>query len=352
MKLLKILGLVIVAGLAVAFLARSSMAKPGAPTFVLVRPAVDTGVPDAPGPVVSGKKGNVTAGDTLPYTVSWGPAKGATTYVVQYVVGTTNGTWFVVADSNASGKWTTGNGVTGFPATSTITTTSLKSWFSSIPWDSATFTAIVAGKNSAGTGPSVQTSWTVKRKPGAPGPIVVDSSLIVIGLLVKPDTSNLQLGTSRVICGFYRYGNGAVAEMTAFKSSCDSIYVKYVPVGMRNLKSAAQQAQTDSIAKSCMTWASSAPSLVGFTVLGNCANGVTVVGLGLTRRFPSDGLRYAGGRLSPQTGIIRCKKAGDFTATAWGANHMKLSTIPLHCSSPGAIIFVNPIQLPTFLADR
>lgn len=326
-------------------------AKAGPPSFVTVLAPVE--LPDPPGPVVSGKKGNVTAGDTLPYTITWGPGARATSYNVTLTVSTTNGTWSIVADSNSSGKWTTGNGVGALPQTANVTGTSLKTWVASIPWDSASFVVSVASKNAAGTSAAVSASWKVARKPGVPGPITVDSSLIVTGLLVKPDTNSIQLGTSRVVCNFFRFGNGAVTQMTAFKSSCDSIYTKYVPTAMRTLVKSAQQLQTDSIAKSCVTWSSSAPTLIGFTQLANCANGVTVTGLGVTRRFIADMMRYASLREArSHMGFYRCQQAGMFHAIGW-VDGRKAYDVLARCPAPGWTVTIYPQPwAPTFLADR
>src|SRR6267378_3033416 len=54
-------------------------------------PAADS-LPLPPGPIIVGKKGVVVAGDTLVYTISWGPGARATYYDVTGRVASSNGT--------------------------------------------------------------------------------------------------------------------------------------------------------------------------------------------------------------------------------------------------------------------
>ncbi len=247
--------------------------------------------PDAPGPIVKGPSGKVAAGDTLVYTISWGPGARATSYNYRLAVTASNGTWTVAADSNsAAGKFTSG---TLLPDVRGVTSSLLKTWLSAIPWDSATFTVSVSSQNAAGTSATVATTWKVLRKPGPPGPPTIDSSLAPTSTLVLPNPATLALGATRTVCAFKQFGNGAVAQWTADKPGCDSIYVAYVPATARNLVTAAQQAHTDSLAKTCVSWASSQPLLVSITPRASCSAAAAAVGLGLTLRFPADGLRYA-----------------------------------------------------------
>jgi len=257
-------------------------------------PPVDS-LPRPPGPIVVGKKGIVVAGDTLVYTISWGPGARATSYDVTRSVSASNGTWTVVADSQSGGV--KNSGAVPLPNTFSYvrTTLSHRMWLAAVPWDSATFTVTVVSRNAVGVSTPVSTSWSVKRKPGPPGPITVDSSLIVAGILVQPKPVNLFIGSSRIMCAFQTFGNGAIAQFTPDKPSCDSIYVRTVPLAARQLVSAAQQAHTDSIAKTCVTWSTDAPATaVGLAPLAACSAAVRVTGLGLTLRFPADASRYAG----------------------------------------------------------
>jgi hypothetical protein len=112
---------------------------------------------------------------------------------------------------------------------------------------------------------------------------VVDSSLVVIGTLVLPPTTTLGLGASRMVCAFKQFQNGAVARWTADRPSCDSIYTSNVPVTIRTV-SPAQQAHTDSLAKTCVVWSSATPVAVGVTPNAACSSAVLVTGLAITQR--------------------------------------------------------------------
>src|SRR5437899_7368686 len=91
---------------------------------------------------VEGPMGMV-AGDTLAYTISWtapvvvaGVSSAATSYSLTLSATSSNGAWTVVADSNgAVGKFTTSAGP--LPNTANVTSLTLKTWLSAIPWDSA-----------------------------------------------------------------------------------------------------------------------------------------------------------------------------------------------------------------------
>lgn len=255
-------------------------------------PPVADSLPSSPGPIVVGKKGIVVSGDTLIYTITWGPGARATSYDVTRSVASTNGVWAVVADSQSGGAKSVGS--VPFPNTFSYTRTTLshRMWIAAIPWDSATFTVSIASRNSVGVSAAVSVSWKVARKPGPPGPITIDSSLIVIGLLTRPSTASIVLGDSRIFCAFQQFGDGAVAQWTVTKPSCDSIYVAYVPLAQRQKVRAPQQAHTDSLSKTCVTWASPDVQL-GVTQLGTCWPAARVTGLGLSARFPADALRYA-----------------------------------------------------------
>jgi len=254
-------------------------------------------LPLPPGPIIVGKKGLVTAGDTLLYTITWGPGARATSYDVTRSVSASNGTWTVVADSQSGGAKV--NGAVLLPNTFSYTRTTLshRMWLAAIPWDSATFTVTIVSRNAIGTSSPVSTSWKVSRKPGPPGPITVDSSAIVIGVLVLPDNQTIGLGQFRLECGFQQFGDGAVTQWTAWKSSCDSIYATYVPLAARTKVKPSQQAHTDSLSRTCVVWSTTNVAL-GLTPLASCSSAVRVTGLGLTRRFVADATRYAA-RTSP-----------------------------------------------------
>lgn len=279
-----------------SLLAVGAFTSPGnggmAPGPTLPPPADSLPLP--PGPIVVGKKGVVAAGDTLAYTINWGPGARATSYIVSIAVATTNGTWSVVADSNGSGRWVSGNGIGFLPVSAAVTFVNLKTWITAVPWDSATFTVSVTSKNAVGVSTPVSTSWKVSRKPGPPGPIVIDSSLLAASVLIQPKPFGVFIGSSRIVCAFTVFKNGAIAQHTVDRPSCDSVYVKYVPVAARTLVSVGQQAYIDSTSKTCVTWETDAP-LTAMTLapLAMCSAAVRVTGVGLTRRFVADAVRYA-----------------------------------------------------------
>jgi hypothetical protein len=248
--------------------------------------------PAPPGPIIVGKKGVVAAGDTLVYTISWGPGARATSYDVTRSVSASNGTWAVVADSQSGAVRNTGNVPLPNTFSYTRTTLSHRMWLAAIPWDSATFTVTVVSRNAIGVSTPVSTSWSVKRRPGPPGPITVDSGLIVTGLILKPDSATIALGGSRIFCAFQKFGDGAIAQFTPDKPSCDSIYAAYVPLAARQKVRPAQQAHTDSIVKTCVTWGPSSAQ-VSLVPLASCSSAARATGLGLTIRFLPDALRYA-----------------------------------------------------------
>jgi len=229
----------------------------------------------------------LSAGDTLIYGVSWGAAQYATTYGYTMGVTASNGTWSVVADSNASGKWVTGNGVGALPSSSTVTTLNLKTWVSAIPWDSATFTISVTGINAKGTGPARVQAFKIRRTPGQPGPITVDSSGgTFLNLIILPDGRNLGLGQSTTVCAFQQFTDSAVVEWTSSKPACDSIYTRYVPLALRQKVKPSQQAHTDSLATTCVTnWRSTNPIALTVTQIGACQPVATAFGAGLTWKF-------------------------------------------------------------------
>jgi len=216
------------------------------PRAVVSRTGADS-APGQPGPIVVGLKGLVTAGDTLLYTISWGPGARAATYDVAESVSATNGVWRVAADSNASGKWFPQPGT--LPYTTGVSSPTLRTWLTAAPWDSATFTVSVASRNSVGVSAPVTAMWRVLRKPGLPGPIVVDSSLVVVGLRLVPPT--LARGQTACVCTYAQFHDGALATQTGSRCVRNPLW---------KLPTAAQQAHTDSMT---FQWSASPVSLLG-----------------------------------------------------------------------------------------
>lgn len=197
--------------------------------------------PGTPGPVTFEI---VQVGDTLTYRIGWGPGARATSYLFTTAVSNTNGSWVVVADSNISGKWITGPGIGPLPATGEITSTTYKSWLTAATWDSATFSVTVASKNAAGLSATSVGFKRIVRLPGPPGPVTIDSGLVFLGMQNFPATMTMIVGTDHTVCGFFLFGNGALAERTVDRPACDTVYWKYVPLDQQNV-TFAQQAFVD-----------------------------------------------------------------------------------------------------------
>jgi len=237
--------------------------------------------PKAPGPI---SLSVFSVGDTTKIGFSWGAGARATSYSVTRSVSATNGTWTVVADSQAGGAKSPGS--LTLPNTFSYTAGVLHHtmWLSAIPWDSVTITVSVASVNSVGTSASVTASKRILRStPGVPGPITFDST---VGLIIAPNPATVALGSSRVACAFDQFANGAVTEWTADKASCDSIAARYVPPAALALATPAQQAHTDSLTKTCVSWTSSLPTAVRVTPNTACSSAVVVAGLQLTLTDP------------------------------------------------------------------
>lgn len=223
-------------------------------------PVVSQFAPDPPGPLVVGKKGVVVAGDTLTYTISWGPGARATSYTVATGVAGTNGTWTAVRDSNGSGSWVVGNGVGPLPVSANVTFTSVKTWVAASPWDSATFTVTVVSRNAIGISAPVTATWKVSRKPGVPGPITIDSSLLIVGVRILPDSVRVQQFQTVQFCGLVRFANGAYAlraiDRDIDSPECPVLYQQTIAPALR-VVSAAQQARADSV---CILWSTTDPT--------------------------------------------------------------------------------------------
>jgi len=240
--------------------------------------------PKAPGPI---SLSVFSVGDTTKIGFSWGAGARATSYSVTRSVSATNGTWTVVADSQAGGAKSSGS-VT-LPNTFSYTAGVLHHtmWLSAIPWDSVTITVSVASVNAVGTSASVTASKRILRStPGVPGPVTFDSA---VGVLVAPNPLTLVLGSSRIACAFRQFADGAVSEYTADKPACDSIYTRTVASAARSAVTLAEQAHTDS-AVSCVGWSTSNPVAIGLAPTRLCGAAVTLSGLALTlrARSPSD----------------------------------------------------------------
>src|SRR5437660_7586436 len=230
-------------------------------------PKASGGLPPATAPggiTVTGPVGFSPMGP-LTYGRAWGAAQQATSYRVSVAATATNGAW------------------SGLPTQAPVLTgTSFSFTVSAVPWDTVTFTATVESVDRIGpTGKTVSTTWKAVHRAGAPGPIVVDSSK-AIGVLVKPDSSLLFLGATRVTCAFLQFASGAVSEFTGDRASCDTLYTRTVPAAARGLVTAFQQHLTDSVAASCVTWSTTNPLALGLMPKAPCSAAVVITGLALT----------------------------------------------------------------------
>jgi len=201
----------------------------------------------------------VAPGDTLRYTLRWGKGARATGYRV-------------TVSSNPTG-W--GNMPNNLALSDT--TVSFGALAPSLPavWDSVTFTATIVSTQGSKLSTPSSVSWKAVRAPGPPGPIIVDSSLTVIGLDVKPDTvKTLLAGQSQQFCTFIKFYGGAMALRAQDSPQCDPEYAK-LPATAR-VVSATQQGIANVF---CLTWKATG----GTITVGGCDDVQIVVGLNSTR---------------------------------------------------------------------
>lgn len=175
--------------------------------------AFGLGKPDAAPAAPKNAKISLVAagGDSLRYRLAWGPARGATGYevVVRPVAHTTAG-------------WS------GLPANQLVTTTDLIFTAINTTYDSVRFRAVVWSRR--GTERSRDSSyveWSVRRALGAPGPITVDSSMVITGMILAPQgtpTLELAQGDTQLFCALLRFGDGAVAwrATSAPEAQCET----------------------------------------------------------------------------------------------------------------------------------
>lgn len=217
--------------------------------------------------------GSNAPGDSLRIGVLWGAPTGrvaATGYRVTVVASATNGTW------------------TGLPAVLPVPAPGTSVQFIAVnaAWDSVTFTATVESVDANGPSGKTSTSspWRLKRRVGPPGPVTFDSSLTITGTLLYPESVRVFLGETKVLCAFGVFWDGKVGEHTVTKGSCDSLYVRHVPVALR--PTAAQQRVMDSLPYSCIDYEVSNPTAGLLTTPVPCAGLARVTGLKLSLRRP------------------------------------------------------------------
>ena len=150
-------------------------------------------------------------GDTLNYRLTWGAARGATGYRV------------VVRE-----LWNPPGTYTGLPANDIVTPNSVLFSAISLAADSAQFRAVVWSRQNNREHPdSSFVVWSVRRL-GPPGPIVVDSSLVIEDVVIFPRDLVLALAAEEVrvqpFCtiGLF-YGGAAAYQGLNAASICDSV---------------------------------------------------------------------------------------------------------------------------------
>jgi hypothetical protein len=170
--------------------------------------------PEAPGAVVAQREmivsqaGLAAPGDTLRYTVSWTAGARATGYLVTTTV--TQGTGWSGLLTNAP---TAGLTMAFTPVNPAA-------------WDSVSFSACVASTANGKTSAPKCTSWAVKRGPGAPGTVTVDSSLVIAQLLLKPDSAAIGTLASQQFCPFFKALDGKVRITSGYETlpACQGYY--------------------------------------------------------------------------------------------------------------------------------
>lgn len=171
------------------------------------------GGPEAPGQVVAERATAVLAGfaapgDTLRYTISWTAGARAASYRV---------TTTVTQGSGWSGMLTAAP-VPGLSTPFTPVNVSA--------WDSVSFSACVVSVNGSKTSTPTCTAWKLIRSPGAPGPVVVDSSLVIAAVILKPDSTTLALTASAQFCPYFRALDGKVRFASGYEelAVCQGYY--------------------------------------------------------------------------------------------------------------------------------
>lgn len=163
------------------------------------------------------------AGDTLSYKFSWGAAAGATGYRVKvYPINPVTG-------GNIPTTWTQSPGVIGQGVQTATPSLNLK--LINTSWDSVTFRIVVHSYRPSSAAPnapltysadSSMAQWKVVRL-GAPGPIVIDSSLVVVGMraITQPILGEINTVAVCPIVKFYKGGEAIPVKYSA--APCQSI---------------------------------------------------------------------------------------------------------------------------------
>jgi hypothetical protein len=147
-------------------------------------------------------------------------------------------------------------GWTGLPCTLISPADTIRVIASSTSWDSVRFRVVAwSRRNAERSRDSVYViTPTFKRPLPPPGPIVIDTSLTVAAVLVRPGNVEiniaLQPGRTVQFCAYLSYLDGKVALPIGQRPQCDEDYLAGFSAAQRT-PSAAQQAKTDG---SCVRW--------------------------------------------------------------------------------------------------
>lgn len=282
----------------------------------------DSGPPGSPSFFLS-----AAPGDTMPMGLNWGSAARATSYRVTVVASATNGTW------------------AGLPNGTTASTTRLTWTASAVPWDSVTFTGTVESVDALGpTGKTAVGTMKLRKRAGAPGPVTFDT-VTNIGTLVLPPSNSIQLGQVRTVCAVKQYSTGAIAQFTADKVACDSLYQRLVPAGARVLVTPAIQAHTDSLTKTCVTW--NWDALYLSAVPKTCSAALNVTAIGVTGMATLSPFRPASakGIVVSTNGLVTCILPGVYVVRAF-ADNGKSGASTVNCMDPHPIFYTYADALP------
>jgi hypothetical protein len=204
----------------------------------------------------------IAPGDSLNYRLSWGAGSRAVAYGVR-----------VTASPPAN--WA------GLPDGAVVPGTTASFTAISATWDSVRFEAKVWSLDSRGrvSKDTARVAWSVVRGPGGPGPIQVDSSLIVIGLNLLPDTAYLVFDEQRQFCVLVEFHGGNVALPAEYDMVPECVSaIATLPASRRAL--AKQQAVADTL---CIRFRTTDPQ--GSIADSQSCGGVTQAQSGWVDRF-------------------------------------------------------------------
>lgn len=181
--------------------------------------------PPAKSPPVTVEANISESGDTLSYILRWGHAASTSSYLVTVV---------------ASGT-PVGTATSGLPSAQSVTDTTIKFTAINLTFDSLSFTATVfADRGALQDSTPATVTWHYVKRPGVPGPIIVDSTASPVILFAGLDVhaghfgdenfylrpvpgAPLYQGGERVaitVCSYFKFSDGTVAMRTQDARYC------------------------------------------------------------------------------------------------------------------------------------